>query len=75
MKRQPWCPVQSLSIRVRHGFVDLNGTIFDARERQALHVLVENVHGVKGIRDHLGEFVSAAAQGAGRGGAASRATT
>jgi CBS domain-containing protein len=57
MKRQPWCPVQSLSIRVRKGFVDLNGTIFDARQRRALHVLVENVQGVKGIHDHLGEFM------------------
>lgn len=57
MKKQPWCPVQSLSIRVRKGFVDLGGTIFDERQRQALHVLVENVQGVKGIHDHLGELV------------------
>ena len=56
MKRQPWCPAQSLSIRVRKGCVDLNGTIFDAAQRRALHVLVENVQGVKGIHDHLGEF-------------------
>ncbi|HXX83165.1 MAG TPA: CBS domain-containing protein [Casimicrobiaceae bacterium] len=53
MKKQPWCPVQSLSIRVRNGFVDVNGTIFDEGQRRALHVLVENVHGVKGVHDHL----------------------
>ena len=66
MKRQPWCPVHSLSIRVRKGFVDLSGTIFDARQRQALRVLVEGVPGVKGIHDHLGEFIeeSVAAAGA-----------
>ena len=58
MKRQPWCPVQSLRIRVRGGYVDLSGTIFDERQRQALHVLVENVQGVKGIHDHIGEFLA-----------------
>ncbi|HEX8011056.1 MAG TPA: CBS domain-containing protein [Casimicrobiaceae bacterium] len=57
MKKQPWCPVQSLSVRVRKGFVELSGTIFDERQRRALHVLVENVPGVKGIHDHLGEFI------------------
>ena len=57
MKRQPWCPVQSIGIRVRKGFVDLSGTIFDPAQRQALRVLVENVPGVKGFHDHLGEFL------------------
>jgi len=56
MKRQPWCPVHLLSVRVRKGFVDLNGTIFDERQRRALHALVESVQGVKGIHDHLGEL-------------------
>jgi Mg/Co/Ni transporter MgtE len=37
MKRQPWCPVQSLSVRVRGGYVDLSGTIFEERQRRALH--------------------------------------
>ena len=71
MKRQPWCPVQSLSVRVRKGFVDLNGTIFDEAQRRALRVLVENVQGVKGIHDHLGEFIGGAAGEAatGKGGA------
>jgi CBS domain-containing protein len=58
MKKQPWCPIQALTIRVRKGFVDLNGTIFDEQQRRALHVLVENVQGVKGLHDHLGEFVA-----------------
>jgi len=58
MKKQPWCPVQSLSIRVRNGFVDVNGTIFDEGQRRALQVLVENVHGVKGVHDHLTRIAS-----------------
>jgi len=53
MKKQPWCPVQSLTIRVRKGFVDVEGTIFDERQRRAIHVLVENVQAVKGVQDHL----------------------
>ena len=70
MKRQPWCPVQSLRIRVRAGYVDLNGTIFDERQRRALHVLVENVQGVKGIHDHLGEFLANPDRDSGKKGAA-----
>lgn len=53
MKRQPWCPVHSLNVKVHNGTVELKGTIFDERQRRALHVLVENVDGVKGTRDHL----------------------
>jgi CBS domain-containing protein len=53
MKKQPWCPVQSLTIRVRRGFVDIEGTILDEGQRRAIHVLVENVQGVKGVHDHL----------------------
>ena len=53
MKKQAWCPVQSLTIRVRKGFVDVEGTIFDEGQRRAIHVLVENVQGVKGVHDHL----------------------
>jgi CBS domain-containing protein len=53
MRKQPWCPVHSLTVKVRNGVVDLAGTIFDERQRRALAVLVENVEGVKGIRDRL----------------------
>ena len=53
MRRQPWCPIGSLRVVVKDGMVELNGAIFDDRERHALHVLVENVQGVKGIHDHL----------------------
>jgi len=53
MKRQPWCPVHSLNVKVRNGIVELKGTIFDERQRRALSVLLENVDGVRGVRDHL----------------------
>jgi CBS domain-containing protein len=59
MKRQSWCPVHSLEVKVRNGVVELKGTIFDERQRRALSVLVGNVDGVRGTRDHLALFKSA----------------
>ena len=53
MRKQTWCPIGSLRVVVKDGIVDINGTIFDERERHALHVLVKNVRGVKAIQDHL----------------------
>jgi CBS domain-containing protein len=48
LRRQTWYPLHSLSLVVRDGVVELNGTIYDERQRRALRVLVENVRGVKG---------------------------
>jgi len=53
MRRQTWCPIGSLRIVVKGGIVDIDGTIFNERVRHALHVLVENVQGVKGLHDRL----------------------
>jgi CBS domain-containing protein len=53
MRRQTWCPLQSLKVSVRKGVVELRGVIFDERQRRALRVLVEGIEGIKGIRDHL----------------------
>lgn len=53
MKRQPWCPSHGISVSVRGGAVRLEGIIFDERERHALHVLVERIHGVQMIDDQL----------------------
>ena len=50
---EPWGPRFATDIKVKGGFVDIYGTITDERERTALHVLAENVPGVKGVRDHL----------------------
>jgi len=51
MRKEPWCPVHAITVKVRDGVVELDGTIFDERQRRALAVLVENVEGVKRIRD------------------------
>jgi CBS domain-containing protein len=51
--RQPWSPGKLVNVIVRDGNVELWGTIFDERDRQALRVVAENVPGVKQIHDHL----------------------
>jgi CBS domain-containing protein len=48
-----WVPRNFVDPVVRNGTVELWGTIFDERERQAVRVLAENVPGVKAVRDHL----------------------
>ena len=53
LEKQSWTPVTSIEVLVRDGVVDLRGTILDERERQALHVLAENVPGVRAVEDHL----------------------
>jgi osmotically-inducible protein OsmY len=47
---------------VHKGFVTISGTIFEKKQRRALQVLVENVHGVKGVRDHLSEYIGETAR-------------
>ncbi len=51
--KEPWGPSRTINVVVRDGRVDLYGSIFDEREREALRVLVENIPGVKGVQDHL----------------------
>lgn len=51
--RQPWGPRNLVNVIVRNGNVELWGTIFDERDREALRVAAENVPGVKQIHDHL----------------------
>lgn len=53
MDRQPWSPRKLVNVIVRGGNVELWGTIFDYRDRDALRVVAENVPGVKQIHDHL----------------------
>lgn len=52
-EHQSWAPKGTLDIRVRDGNVQLRGSIMDERQRGALKVLVENVPGVRQVRDHL----------------------
>jgi CBS domain-containing protein len=66
MVNQPWGPRPGVAVTVSGSTVDLYGCILDERERAALRVLVENIPGVKAVRNHLvwvdptsGRFVSA----------------
>ncbi len=53
VETEPWGPKGSINVVVRNGAVELYGSIFEEREREALHVLIGNIPGVKGIRDEL----------------------
>lgn len=53
LKRQPWAPVGAITVSVRDGVVQLNGTILDERQRNAVRVAAENIPGVKKVEDHL----------------------
>jgi CBS domain-containing protein len=51
LEGQRWAP--KINVIVRNGIVELWGAIADERERAAFLVAVENIAGVKGVRDHL----------------------
>ena len=53
MKQQTWAPLHSVKILVREGVVELQGIIYDERQRHALQVLVQNIDGVKQVCDKL----------------------
>jgi CBS domain-containing protein len=50
---EAWVPKSFIEVEVHDGVVELQGRILDERERQALRVVVENVPGVKAVKDHL----------------------
>jgi CBS domain-containing protein len=53
LAKPTWAPRNFINPVVRNGVVELWGSIFDERERQAVRVVVENVAGVKVVKDHL----------------------
>ena len=53
MAREAWTPRGSIHADVAGGIVTLEGAISDERLRAALKVLVENVPGVRGVKDKL----------------------
>jgi osmotically-inducible protein OsmY len=53
LKQQPWAPSATVDVVVHDGVVDLWGTIMDERQREALHVMAENIAGVIEVQDHL----------------------
>jgi CBS domain-containing protein len=52
MKAETW-PSSLIETTVKGGVVTLKGTVFDRRQQEAMHVLVENVPGVKQVVDDL----------------------
>jgi CBS domain-containing protein len=52
-KAQGWVPRSGVGVTVKDGIVELNGAIFEERERAALRVAAENVPGVKRVVDRL----------------------
>ncbi|ANT52856.1 CBS domain-containing protein [Mesorhizobium amorphae] len=53
LARQKWAGKDTIDVAVDKGVVELNGAIFDERERQAAIVAAENVAGVKVVKDNL----------------------
>ena len=53
LNSEKWAPVATVDAIVRDGVVTLTGYVLDERQRAALKVLVENVPGVKQVRDHM----------------------
>lgn len=50
---QPWAPAALISVRVENGVVELGGSIVDERQRAAIRVIAENVHGVRAVKDKM----------------------
>jgi CBS domain-containing protein len=53
LDRKSWASRHLIDITVRNGIVDLWGSVFDARQRQAAKVAAENVAGVKSVNTHI----------------------
>jgi CBS domain-containing protein len=53
MEQQRWAPGRLISVAVRDGMVQLDGCLFDIREREALTVLAANVPGVKSVENRI----------------------
>ncbi len=51
LARQPWS--SAIRVKVDQGVVELSGSIFDERAREAARVCAENVAGVKSVTDQL----------------------
>jgi CBS domain-containing protein len=53
LNSERWAPVATIDAIVRQGVVTLSGFVLDEEQRAAVKVLVENVPGVKSVRDDL----------------------
>jgi CBS domain-containing protein len=48
-----WAPRSGVTVTVKDGVVELNGAIFEEKERAALRVAAENLPGVRAVEDRL----------------------
>lgn len=53
LSSQSWSKNGFVRVKVDHGVAELSGTIFDERERQAIIVATENVHGIVTVVDQI----------------------
>jgi CBS domain-containing protein len=53
LARQPWAPANGARVEVEGGVVHISGVVFDEEQRAAIRVAIENIPGVKGIKDDL----------------------
>ena len=53
MQKEKWAPIAMVNVVVCGGVVELWGSIFDERHREALKVMAENISGVQAVKDHL----------------------
>ncbi len=51
--KQPWAPVPLINVAVDNGMVEVFGVVSDGRQEQALKVLIENIRGVKAVKNEL----------------------
>ena len=57
LRKQRWSPGSTANVVVHNGIVHLWGTVFTATERNAIHVVVERIPGVRGLDDHMMYYV------------------
>lgn len=53
LAQEPWAPAGSIGVAVVEGTVELDGSVLDTRERDAIGVLAENVPGVKRVENRI----------------------
>lgn len=50
---KPWVPIMSIGIDIEDGTVQLDGCVYDTRERDAIGVVAENTPGVKHVENRI----------------------
>lgn len=53
LRQRPWAGRGMVTVVITEGVVSLEGVVFDEAEQAAIRVAVENVPGVKSVRDNL----------------------